>query len=87
MDKCPCKDCVSFAICNAIVKKFELIYKTQHIVLELKLKCTLIRDWFHYNYYPSHDHGYEEFTETYNIRKNMTPDYHLLRNLPKVPYV
>ena len=84
MNVIPCKDCISFAICNSKVHKLNGVYKTQFIVHEIE-NCSLFIDWLNqhqppYNYRISKIQ-LKMFCDCFNIKYDIFPDYDLLRNL------
>ena len=44
MKPCPCKDCISYAICNSKFKDIKYLYEAQYIARSLIDKCSIIRN-------------------------------------------
>ena len=42
MKPCPCKDCITYPVCKALVKKMSLKYMSHTVFLQLHNKCSLI---------------------------------------------
>ena len=78
----PCKDCVAFAICNSIVKKYEGVYKTQYIISHLRSHCPIFTSWAGKGFsFTSVCRDLAEFTNLFKIKLDIEPDLYLERHL------
>ena len=77
--KIPCRECISFAICNSKVKKLDGVYKTHFIIHALLRQCKLLDTWAYSaaRLYQIQTQQIKHFASFYNIRYDIKPDKHL----------
>jgi len=84
-DTIPCKDCIVFALCNSKAHQLDGVYKTRFLIQKLSNRCNLLYVWIYYGApsYQISESRKEAFCNVFHIKLNDTPDYNLLKHLPK----